>query len=75
MRTAIALAAATPLLLNSTCWLSCECESLCPAWGAAACVGVSIATGAAVYVGASIARVLHDLTQQRPLPFRAEGFD
>ncbi len=75
MRTAIALAAATPLVLNATCWFSCECASLCPAWGVAACVSISIATGAAIYVGASIARVLYDLAQQRPLPFRTEGFD
>ena len=75
MRTAIALAAVTPLVLNATCWFSCESESLCPAWGAAACVSISIATGAAIYVGASIARVLYDLAQHRPLPFRAEGFD
>ena len=75
MRAVIALAAVTPLLLNATCWLSCECAAVCPAWGAAVCVGISIATGAVVYVGASIARVLHDLTRHRPLPFRAEGFD
>ena len=75
MRTAIALAAATPLLLNATCWLSCGCAAVCPPWGAAACVSISIATGVAIYVGASIAKALYDLTLHRPLRFRTEGFD
>ena len=47
MRVAITLAAAAPPALGSTCWLSCECAALCPAWGAAACIGIALAAGQA----------------------------
>ncbi len=75
MRTAIALAAATPLALSLTCWLSCECTSVCPAWGAAACMGIAFATGAVIFVTASMAWELYDLSHHRAPMFRTEGFD
>ena len=73
MRTAIALASATPVALNATCWLSCECASVCPAWGVAACMGMALASGAAIFVTASTAWELHRFRRFRPPLFHTEG--
>ena len=75
MHAAIALASAAPPALAATCWWSCECAAVCPAWGAALCTGIALATGAVIFVTASLARTLHGLSRHRPLVYRAEGFD
>ena len=73
MRVAITFAAAAPPALGSTCWLSCECAALCPAWGAVACIGIALAAGLTLFVTASTAWELHLFSRHRPPRFHTEG--
>ncbi len=74
MRSAIAPASVTPVALNLTCWLSCECGPECGVWSAAACMAAALASGAAIFAAASMAWALHRFSRRRPPLFRTEGW-